>query len=69
MKNACLLLVVAAAMGASASHGLAQTAFTGTYTFGSAGNTNAFSYNGSPIPNLTVGDLNKVGVNTSSRAF
>ncbi|MGA1124750.1 MAG: beta strand repeat-containing protein [Chthoniobacterales bacterium] len=66
MKNACLLLVFAAAMGASASHGLAQTAFTGTYTFGSAGNTNAFSYNGSPIPNLTVGDLNKVGVNTSS---
>ena len=59
-------LLLAFAVICTASHAFAQTAFTGTYTFGSAGNTNAFSYNGSPIPNLTVGDLNKVGVTTSS---
>jgi fibronectin-binding autotransporter adhesin len=40
--------------------------FTGTYTFGSAGNVAAFTYNGTLIPNLTVGDLTKVGVTTSS---
>jgi len=50
-----------------ASSGIqAATTFTGTYTFGSAGNVNSFAYNGAAIPNLNVGNLLKVGVTTSS---
>ena len=42
----------------AASSAFAQTAFTGTYTFGaSGGNTNSFAYNGSGIANLTIGNL------------
>ena len=42
----------------AASSAFAQTAFTGTYTFtGTTGNTNSFSYNGSGIANLTIGNL------------
>lgn len=40
--------------------------FSGTFTFGSSGNVTAFPYNGTPIPNVTVSDLSKVGVTTSS---
>jgi autotransporter-associated beta strand protein len=65
MKTTLLALSL---FGASASLGFAQTAFTGTYTWGSAGNTNSFAYNGTAIPNLTVGDMTKVGVTTGSSA-
>jgi hypothetical protein len=41
-------------------------AFGGTFTFGSNGNVTAFAYNGGAIDDVTVGDLVKVGVNTSS---
>jgi autotransporter-associated beta strand protein len=44
----------------------AQTAFTGTFTFGSDGNVSSFPFNGTPITNLTVGNLTKNGVSTSS---
>jgi autotransporter-associated beta strand protein len=40
--------------------------FSGTFTFGSGGNVTSFPFNGTPIPNLTVSDLTKVGVTTSS---
>ncbi len=46
--------------------GFAQTAFTGTYKWGSAGDTNSFAYNGTAIPNLTVGNMTKVGVTTGA---
>jgi autotransporter-associated beta strand protein len=48
------------------SHGYAQTAFTGTYTWGANGNTNSFAYNGTDIANLTESAFTKVGVTTSS---
>jgi hypothetical protein len=41
-------------------------AFTGTYTFGTGGNVTSFAYNGPAIDDLSVGDLAKVGVTTSS---
>jgi fibronectin-binding autotransporter adhesin len=44
----------------------AQTAFSGSYTFGANGNVNSFAYNGTPILNLTVGNLTKNGVTTAS---
>jgi len=42
------------------------TAFAGTFTFGSDGNVASFPYNGTAIPDGGVGNLEKVGVNTSS---
>ena len=43
--------------------------FTGTFTFGgTSGNVASFAYNGTPIPNLTVSDLTKVGVTSSSNS-
>ena len=50
----------------AASSAFAQTTFTGTYAWGSLGNTNSFAYNGTDIPNLTEGNFLKVGVTTSS---
>jgi hypothetical protein len=41
-------------------------AFSGTYTFGSDGNVSSFAYNGTAIDDVTVGNLAKVGVSTSS---
>jgi endonuclease I len=41
-------------------------AATGTFTFGSAGNVTSFPYNGTAIPNVTIGDLTKVGATSSS---
>ena len=41
-------------------------AFTGSYTFGTGGNVTSFAYNGPAIDDLSVGDLAKVGVTTSS---
>jgi autotransporter-associated beta strand protein len=49
-----------------ASHGYAQTAFTGTYTWGAIGNTNSFAYNGTDIANLTESAFTKIGITTSS---
>ena len=50
-----------------ASSGIqAATTFTGTYTFGTAGGVSTFAYNGTAIPNVTVGNLLKVGVTSSS---
>ncbi|MBU3666564.1 MAG: PEP-CTERM sorting domain-containing protein [Chthoniobacterales bacterium] len=42
------------------------TAFTGTYTWGSNGNTNSFSYNGTDIANLTESAFTKVGITTAA---
>ena len=49
-----------------ASPSFAQTAFTGTYTWGANGNTNSFAYNGTDIANLTESAFTKVGVTTGS---
>lgn len=43
--------------------------FTGTYDFSAAsGDTTSFTYNGATVENVTVGDLIKVGVTSSSSA-
>ncbi|HOH98212.1 MAG TPA: endonuclease [Candidatus Cloacimonadota bacterium] len=42
-----------------------QTAFTATYTFGANGNVSSFTYNGTTYPGITMGTIDKVGVNTS----
>jgi len=67
MKKAILatFVIVAAAITADAQ------SFSGTYTFGSDGNVVTFPYNGTAVPNLTVGDLTKVGVTSgpSSQNF
>jgi hypothetical protein len=65
IKFICAVLAVAT----TAVH---AAAVTGTYTFtGSTGNVNAFAYNGAAVPDITVSNLTKVGVETisSSGAF
>jgi autotransporter-associated beta strand protein len=59
-------LLLAILVTCIASHGYAQTAFTGTYTWGANGNTNSFAYNGTDIANLTESAFTKVGVTTGS---
>lgn len=44
----------------------AQTDFTATYTFGSNGNVTSFAYNGATYDGVTFGNLEKVGVTSSS---
>jgi len=66
MKKIVVFLAFSEAVALSALQ--AATTFTGTYTFGSGGNVSSFAYNGTAIPNVTVGNLLKVGVNTSSGA-
>jgi autotransporter-associated beta strand protein len=62
MKKAILATFVIFA-ASTAAH--AQS-FSGTYTFGSDGNVTTFPYNGTAVPNLTVGDLTKVGVTSGA---
>lgn len=52
--------------GGGGGGGETSAAFSGTFTFGSDGNVASFAYNGSAIPDVTVGNLAKVGVATSS---
>ncbi|MEI7535218.1 MAG: fibronectin type III domain-containing protein, partial [Verrucomicrobiae bacterium] len=57
---------VALLLGLSVATSWAQS-FSGTYSFaGTIGNVASLTYNGTAIPNLTVGALTKVGVTTSS---
>ena len=66
-KNKMIRNLVVLVSFVIASSGIqAATTFTGTYTFGTAGNVNSFAYNGTAIPNVTVGNLLKVGVTTGS---
>ena len=44
----------------------AQTAFTATYTFGTAGNVQSFPYNGTSYDGIVMGTIDKVTVSTSS---
>jgi autotransporter-associated beta strand protein len=60
-----LLLAASTALLTTVPEAAAQT-FSGTYTFGSAGNVSSFAYNGASIENLTVGNLDKVGAVSSS---
>lgn len=52
------LLVVGMAWG--------QTPFTATYTFGSDGNVASFVYNGTSYAGITMGNLEKVGITSTS---
>jgi hypothetical protein len=64
MKKKFLLL---SALSVSFSSGAIAAVFSGTFDFaGTTGNVASFAYNGTPIPNVTVGNLDKVGVTTSS---
>ncbi len=66
-RRPAIAIALSALVTGGTGHRLLNAApFSGTYSFGSGGNVTAFAYNGTPIPNLTVGDLTKVGVNTSS---
>jgi len=57
-----LLALLPGLLSARAAH-----ADTGVFTFtGTTGNVTSFLYNGDPIPNLTVGTLDKVGSSSSS---
>jgi autotransporter-associated beta strand protein len=63
MKKTFFALAAIAVFPLSAVH--AQSPFAATYTFGTNGNTNSFAYNGTPVDNLTVGDMVKgSGINT-----
>jgi hypothetical protein len=62
MKKILLALVLVC----SASQAFAQTAFTGTYTWGTNGNTNSFDYNGTNIANLTESAFTKINVFTTA---
>ncbi|MGV8018097.1 MAG: T9SS type A sorting domain-containing protein [Ignavibacteria bacterium] len=46
--------------------GWGQTNFSATYTFGSTGNVQSFSYNGTTYSGITPGTIDKIGVTTSS---
>lgn len=50
----------------AASSASAQTAFTGTYTWGANGNVTSFDYNGTDVANLTESAFTKVGVTSTS---
>ena len=43
-----------------------QTPFTATYTFGSNGNVASFAYNGTNYAGITMGNIEKIGVISSS---
>jgi len=43
-----------------------QTSFTATYTFGSDGNVASFAYNGTAYTGISFGNIDKVGVTSSS---
>jgi len=59
-------ILLAIAIMCAAPHAFAQTAFTGTYTWGTNGNTNSFAYNGTNIANLTEGAFTKINVGTTA---
>ena len=58
MKKLSLVILLVCAVAA----GFAQTHFTATYTFGNNGNVTSFTYNGTPVTNLTMGPIVKAGV-------
>lgn len=63
MKN----ILLALALVSASSHALAQSAFTGTYTFtGTTGTNNPFAYNGTDIANLTESALSRSNLSVSS---
>lgn len=43
-----------------------QTSFTATYTFGANGNVSSFTYNGTVYDGIVPGNMEKVGITTSS---
>lgn len=60
-------LLAASAVFAIGALPAGAAAFTGTYSFsGATGNVTSLAYNGSAIPGVTVGNLSKVGITTSS---
>lgn len=62
MKKTFLFLSLLFAVGLV----FAQTPFTATYTFGADGNVQSFAYNGTTYPGITMSNVDKVGVTTSS---
>lgn len=63
----CALVAIAFSLGFTTSQ--AAQPVSGTFTFtGTTGNVSSFVYNGNPISNLTVSNLDKVGVSSSSNA-
>ncbi len=67
MKIATLALLSATLCAAFGPRAEAAV-IAGTFKFGTGGDTASFPYNDSPIAGVTVGDLIKVGVTTSSSA-
>lgn len=69
MKTLLTILALACAVATDAQAQLITNAFTGTFTFtGSSGTNIPFLYNGTTIPNLAVGALDKIGITNSSSA-
>ena len=62
MKKLSLVIVLVFAIAA----GFAQTSFTATYTFGSDGNVQSFAFNGTQPPGVTMGNIVKIGINSTS---
>jgi hypothetical protein len=60
------LAAVAAIACIPAVAAFGQTNFSATFTFGADGNVASFAYNGGTIPGVSLSDLTKVGVTTSS---
>ena len=62
------LLIILALAGTCTAHAqLITNAFTGTFTFdGSTGTNIPFAYNGTAIPDVTVGSADKIGITNSS---
>lgn len=67
MKTKILVLLFALFLSTSAySQLLVTNSFTGTFTWGTNGNTTNFSYNGLSITDVTVSGFTKVNVTSSS---
>lgn len=64
VKLASLLILIA--LLAAPGVGWGQTPFTATYTFGANGNVASFAYNGTVYDGISMSDIVKVGVTTSS---
>lgn len=71
MKNKIKILTIAFSIFISTnvySQLFVTNPFTGTFTWGTNGNVTNFSYNGLPIPDMTVSNFTKVNVVSSSSA-
>ena len=68
MKKLLLTLTALAVTALAAQAQLSTNAFNGSYSFVGQSSAVTWAYNGTPISDVTVSDISKVGITTSSSA-